>query len=68
MGDSDEVKYLGDILHKSWKIKSIIMKIINPGNLRVGQMFALLKDLHLGNLRTVERLALRQAYLINGIL
>ena len=68
MGNSDEVKYLGDILNKNGKIKSTIMKRINQGYSRVGQIFALLKDLPLGNLRTVVGLALRQAWLINGIL
>ena len=68
MEDSDEVKYLGDILHKNGKIKATIAKRINQGYARVGQIFALLKDLPLGNLRTVVGLALRQAWLVNGIL
>ena len=68
MVDSDEVKYLGDILHKNGKIKATVAKRINQGYARVGQIFALLKDLPLGNLRIRVGLELRQAWLINGIL
>ena len=68
MVDSDEVKYLGDILHKNGKIKATVARRINQGYARVGQIFSLLKDLPLGNLRTRVGLELRQAWLINGIL
>ena len=68
MVESDEVKYLGDILHKNGKVKATVARRINQGYARVAQIFALLKDLPLGNLRTKVGLELRQAWLINGIL
>ena len=41
---------------------------MNQGYAIVGQIFALLKDLPIGNLRVQIGLELRQAWLINGIL
>ena len=68
MEDSLEVKYLGDILHENGKSKATILERINRGYAISGQILALLKELPLGNLKTEVGLALRQAWLINGIL
>ena len=65
---SHEVKYFGDILHENGKPKATILQRINRGYAISGQILALLKELPLGNLRTEVGLALRQAWLINGIL
>ena len=59
--DSQEVKYLGDILHESGKSKATISKRVNRGYAIVAQIFALLKDLPSINLRTDVGLSLRQA-------
>ena len=51
MGESDEVKYLVDMLNKNGKIKATVARRIHQWYARVGQIFALLKDIPLGNLR-----------------
>ena len=56
------------MLHESGKPKATISKRVNRGYAIVAQIFALIKDLPLGNLRTEVGLALRLACLINGVL
>jgi hypothetical protein len=68
MKQDHEVKYLGDIVSESGKPKSTICQRISRGYAIVSQIFALLGDLPVGNLRVQIGLALRHAWLINGIL
>ena len=56
------------MLNKNGKIKATVAKGINQGHARVGQIFAILMDLPLGNLWTTVGLELLQAWLIKGIL
>ena len=68
MNEAQEVKYLGDLINDTGKPKATIMQRVNRGYAIVGQIFALLKDLPIGNLRVLIGLELRQAWLINGTL
>ena len=68
MNEAQEVKYLGDIINENGKPKATIMQRVNRGYAIVGQIFALLKDLPIGNLRVLIGLELQQAWLINGTL
>ena len=68
MNEAQDIKYLGDILHENGKPKATILQRVNRGYAIVGQIFALLKDLPIGNLRILIGLELRQAWLINGTL
>ena len=63
-----EVKYLGDHINESGKPKSTICQRISRGYGIVSQIFALLGDLPVGNLRVQIGLTLMHAWLINGIL
>ena len=68
MKEAHELKYLGDIINESGRAKSTINQRITRGYAIVSQIFALLGDLHIGNLRVQIGLALRHAWLINGFL
>ena len=68
MKQAHEVKYLGDYINESGKPKSTICQRISRGYGIVSQIFALLGDLPVGNLRVQIGLTLRHAWLINGIL
>ena len=68
MKEAHEVKYLGDYIHVNGKPSSTIGHRVKRGYAIVAQIFALLSDLPVGNLRVEIGLALRQAWLINGIL
>ena len=68
MQSAQEVKYLGDMVHENGKPNSTVSSRIKRGYAIVSQILALLNDLPLGNLRIEVGLALRQAWLINGIL
>ena len=68
MKKAQEVKYLGDYINESGKPKSTICQRISRGYAIVSQIFALLGDLPVGNLRVQIGLTLRHAWLINGIL
>ena len=68
MKQAQEVKYLGDLIKESGKPKSTICQRISRGYAIVSQIFALLGDLPVGNLRVQIGLTLRHAWLINGIL
>jgi hypothetical protein len=68
MKEAHEFKYLGDIVNENGRPKATISKRITRGYGIVSQIFALLSDLPVGNLRVQIGLALRHAWLINGIL
>ena len=68
INEAHEVKYLGDFIHENGRPNSTINQRIKRGYAIVAQIFALLSDLPVGNLRVEIGLALRQAWLINGIL
>ena len=68
MAEAHAVKYLGDMIHENGRPKATIMQRVNQGYAIVGQIFVLLKDLPIGNLRVQIGLELRQAWLINGVL
>ena len=68
MQSAQEVKYLGDMLHENGKPNSTVSSRIKRGYAIVAQILAHLNDLPLGNLRVEVGLALRQAWLINGML
>ena len=66
--EAHEVKYLGDFIHENGRPNSTINQRIKRGYKIVAQIFALLRDLLVGNLRVEIGLALRQAWLVNEIL
>ena len=68
MKKAQEFKYLGDIINKNGRPKATITQRTSRGYAIVSQIFALLSDLPVGNLRVQIGLALRHAWLINGIL
>ena len=68
MKKSHEFKYLGDVINQNGKPKSTISQRITRGYAIVSQIFALLSDLPVGNLRVQIGLTLRHAWLINEIL
>ena len=68
MIEAHEVKYLGDFINENGRPNSTINQRIKRGYAIVSQIFALLQDLPVGNLRVEIGIALRQAWLINGIL
>ena len=68
MKEAQEFKYLGDLINENGKPKSTISQRIARGYAIVSQIFALLSDLPVGNLRVQIGLTLRHAWLINGIL
>ena len=68
MQSAHEVKYLGDKVNANGKSNSTVSDRIKRGYAIVAQILALLNDLPLGNLRVDVGLALRQAWLVNGIL
>ena len=68
MKESQQVKYLGDIIHSDGRPRATIVERINRGWAICGQIFGLLKDIPIGNLRVQIGLELRQAWLLNGIL
>ena len=68
MKESHEFKYLVDIINENGKPKSTVSQRITRGYAIVSQIFALLRDLPVGNLRVQIGLTLRHAWLINGIL
>ena len=68
ISDVAEVKYFGDMLHENGKPNSTVSSRIKRGYAIVAQILAHLNDIPLGNLRVEVGLALRQAWLINGML
>ena len=68
MAEAHKVKYLGDWIHENGRPKETILQRVNQGYAIVGQIFALLKDLPIGNLRVQVGLELRRAWFINGTL
>ena len=68
MNEAQDFKYLGDYIHENGKPNSTISHRVKRGYAIVAQIFALLSDLPVGNLRVEISLELRQAWLINGIL
>ena len=67
MKEAHKVKYLGDLLNENGRPKSTICQRISRGYAIVSQIFALLRDFFVGNLRVQIGLALRHSWLINGI-
>ena len=68
MKEVHKVKYLGDVLNANGNPKATITERINRGYAICGQIFALLRDIPIGNLKVQIGLELRQALLVNGIL
>ena len=68
MKESHQVKYLGDVIHKDGRPRATIVERINRGWAICGQIFGLLKEIPIGNLRVQIGLELRQAWLLNGML
>ena len=67
MKESQEFKYLGDLIHENGNPKSTISQRIKRGYAIVSQIIALLHDLPVGNLRVQIKLTLCHTWLINGI-
>ena len=63
MKEAHEVKYLGDVLNENGNPKATITERVI-----CGQIFALLRDIPIGNLKVQIGLELQQAWLVNGIL
>ena len=68
MKEAHEFKYLGDLINENGRPKSTINQRISRGYAIVSQIFALLSDLPIGNLRVQIGLTLRHAWLINGLI
>ena len=57
INEAHEVKYLGDFIHENGRPNSTINQRIKQGYAIVAQIFALLSDLPVGNLRVETGLA-----------
>ena len=68
MKESQKEKYLGDYVNEQGTLKDTLVDRRNKGYAIVSQILAMLKELPLYNLRIEIGLALRQAWLINGML
>ena len=68
MHESEQEKYLGDVVDKSGKVRSTIEDRKNKGYGMVAEILAILNDIPLGQFRIDIGLKLRQAMLINSML
>ena len=68
MHQSESIKYLGDYIHESGKIRFNIMERRAKANGAFAEIRAILEDVPLGKYRTEVGLHLRQALFINGVL
>ena len=68
MQQSERVKYLGDILDKSGKIRNTINDRRNEGFGMVAEIMAIISEIPLGQYKMEIGLKLRQAMLINSML
>ena len=68
MQESNQIKYLGDVIHEDGRPRTTILYRVNRGWAICGQIFGFLKDIPIGNLRVQIGLELRQSWLLNGIL
>ena len=68
MNDSDEEKYLGDLVNKSGKIKATMDDRIAKGYGIITEIKAILNEVPLARYKLEMGLQLRQAILINGLL
>ena len=62
------MKYLGDFIHENGRPNSTVNRRIKQGYAMVAHIFSILCDLPVGNIRVEIGLALRQVWLVNGIL
>ena len=68
MHKAESIKYLGDSVHESGKVKLNMMERRNKANAAFAEIRAILEDVPLGIYRTEIGLNLRQALFINGVL
>ena len=68
MHKAESIKYLGDSVHESGKVKLNMMERRNKANAAFAEIRAMLEDVPLGIYRTEIGLNLRQALFINGVL
>ena len=68
MHKEDEVKYLGDVIHKSGKAKSNVKERQVKANAIAAEIRAILSEIPLGKYRTQVGIQLREAMFINGVL
>jgi hypothetical protein len=68
MKNSDQEKYLGDLVNKDGKQHATVVERISKGYGIVANILALINDIPLGHRRVEIGLELRQAWLVNGIL
>ena len=68
MNNSDQEKYLGDLVNKFGKIKATIEERVAKGYGIISDIKALLHEVPLGRYRLEMGMHLRQAMLVNGLL
>ena len=68
MKESKSEKYLGDIIHKSGKVKPNLANRLSKEWGRVNEILAIVKEAPLGRWRIKAGLQLRKALLVNGTL
>ena len=68
MVNTNQEKYLGDIVHSSGKIRHTIEEIRNKACAIVAEIIAIIDDIPLGKYKMEIGLKLRQAMLLNGVL
>ena len=68
MKNTNQEKYLGDVLHKSGMIKYTVESRVAKGYGAVSTILAIVSEIPLGHWRIQAGLQLRQALLLNGIL
>ena len=68
MRQSEQEKYLGDMIHQNGKQHATIVDRISKGYGILANITAILTDIPLGHRRLEMGLELRQALWINGIL
>ena len=68
MNNSNQEKYLGDILSSSGSIKATISQRVSKGYGILSEIKAIIDEIPLGNYKLEMGLKLRQAMLVNGLL
>ena len=68
MNDSNQEKYLGDLVNKTGNIKATVADRVAKGHGIVSEIKAILNEVPLGKYKLEMGLQLRQAMLLNGLL
>ena len=68
MKETEQEKYLGDVIHKNGSIQATIESRVKKGDGIIAEILSLINEVPLGKYKTEVGLKLRDAMLLNGIL